>query len=251
MIRNRFRSRPAGWVPLATCVLSAWVTFGAGCTGIRVPPPRPGTATLFGTVRLLPHEGLTSASAAGAYGDRALRDAELVSYTKPGFAVVSAVGLASPRGDAPLAIRGSRFGARLVPHYAAVGQGGSITVRNDDDRAHIVSCPAHGLLTRLEPGGDAHVTATVPGEVRWFVLDAGGGEEEAAEASVYVAEGPFTVIAADGTWVLDGLVPPPAEGAAVKPIRLQVWHPRFPPALESIELEPDRAQRIDVELQVR
>ncbi len=252
MTRIRFGFRPASWTSRATWLVASCFVLAGGCAGRQVPPPAPGTTTLFGTVRLLPHEGLSAAPAANAYADRALRDAELVSYAKPGFAVVTAEGLASPRGNAELRLHGSRFGTRFEPRYVAVGEGGVITVRNEDQHAHVISCPAHGVLTSLEPGAATEVVATITGEVRWFVLDAAAGAADPAEASVYVAEGPHAVVASDGQWLLEGLRPTPAglSGTAA-PIRLRVWHPRFPPALRAVELEPDRSQRIDFELQVR
>ena len=252
-IRSGFRHRATSRVIPAAAWVGIAAALATACATIRVPAPAPGTATLFGTVRLWPHEGLASAPVAGAYGDRALRDAELVSYARPGFAVVTALGLPSPRGTVTLAVRGSRFGVRLEPRFAATGEGGTIALRNEDERAHVISCPAHGLLTTLARGAATQLTASIAGEVRCFVLDgADDGADGGAEASVYVAAGPFAVIGADGSWLLEGLTPPPAAPpSAAAPLTLHVWHPRFPPARQPVQIEVGSAKRVDVELQVR
>jgi hypothetical protein len=224
-----------------------------GCASIHARPAPPGTATIAGSVRLVPHEGVRLPAGGGAYGDRALRDAELVDYSRPGFAVVSVAGLPSPAGTATLALRASRFGVRFEPRFAAVGLGGNVVIRNDTPSEHVVSCPPAGLLKSLEAGATTTVAARDAGELRLFDLggggDAGGGE--VAEASVYVAPGPFTVVADDGSFELAGLAPPSASSTGPRGMLLEVWHPRFPPLERPVILVPDATQRFDLELQVR
>ncbi len=231
--------------------------FLAGCGGLAAtapPAPRAGTATLWGTVRLVPHQGVTLPASAGAYADRALRDAELVDYSKPEFAVVSVEGLPSPGGTATLVLRASRFATRFEPRYAAVGVGGTVTVRNEDAIPHLVSSPRAGALVSVLPGGSAEIPAREPGEQRVFEVSApAGGGASGAEASVYVASGPFAVASSDGRWVLAELpVPVKSEpGGAAAPLVLHAWHPRFPPIDQPLSLAANDSRRLDLEFQVR
>ncbi len=215
----------------------------AGCAS-GTHPPAPGTSSLEGTLRLVPHEGVTLPSGGGAYGDRALRDAELVDYSRPGFAVVSVAGLESPRGTARVELRATRFASRFEPRYAAVGVGGSFAIRNGDDRPRALSCPGAGVLTSVASGAEVVVPAARVGELRCFAV--GGAPGEPAEVTLYVAPGPYTTVSSDGGFVLDGLRPPPAAAAT-----LVVWHPRFPPLERPVSLAPGSSERLDLELQVR
>ena len=50
------------------------------CAGVP-DPPAPGTAQVWGHLRLVPREGVTPVGQGGAsYGDRRLRDVEFVDY---------------------------------------------------------------------------------------------------------------------------------------------------------------------------
>jgi hypothetical protein len=209
----------------------------AGCAGAPAAPP-PGKATLFGTVRLVPRSGVTPAKVeTGPYADRRLAGVEPVDYDHVGFAVVYLEGAPSPGGAARVAFRGSLFGAGFEPAQAAVGAGGRIVLENADREAHVFSCPEASFLRRLAPGDTAEIAAPAAGARSIFALDAKG-----AEATVFVAPGPFALPAPSGRWELAG-VPP---GRA----RLCVWHPRFPPAAREVELAAGESARVDLEVSV-
>lgn len=229
------------------------VALVAGCASGPLPPAT-GTASLAGTLRLVPHEGVTLPSGAGAYADRALRDAELVDYSKPGFAVVSVAGLESPRGTTRVELRATRFASRFEPRHAAVGVGGSLVIRNGDDRPRALSCPGAGVLTSVASGAELTVPAAKVGELRCFALGGAsdGGAREPAEVTLYVAPGPYAIVGSGGGFELDGLRPP-ADGStgAIAAPTLVVWHPRFPPLERPVSLAPGSSERLDLELQVR
>ncbi|MBK7974609.1 MAG: hypothetical protein IPK07_15455 [Deltaproteobacteria bacterium] len=241
---SRDGSRRPGW--RGACLAASLVV---SCAASR-PPPALGTSALTGTLRLVPHEGVTLPGRADSYGDRALRDAELVDYSSPGFAVVSVAGLESPRGTVRVTLRSTRFASRFEPRYAAVGVGGEVAIRNGDDQPRALSCPGAGVLTSVAPGAEVTVAAARSGELRCFALDRAEPHGEAAEATVYVAPGPYTVVDSDGGFVLDGLGTPPA-GASAPATVVVVWHPRFPPLERSVALVPGSSERLDLELRVR
>lgn len=198
---------------------------------------------VYGYLRLVPHEGLappaTAGAPSGAYGDRRYADAELVDYSKPGFAVVylDAPAAAAPERPLVLIIRGSAQGATLEPAAAAVAVGGEILVRNGDDRPRVVTVPAAGVLRALAPGDSLAIPAREGGEVAIFVPDAPG-----AEAHVFAAPGPFAAVDAVGRFELLDVEP----GAR----RIHAWHPRFPPSARSVELAAGRVLRVDLEIGV-
>ena len=197
--------------------------------------PAPGGCAVYGEVRLVPREGLPTRNRVG-YGDRRLRDAVLVDYSRPGYAVVYADG--PPRGgEERLTIRPGPLGTRIEPGHGAVGAGGRIGIRNASPDPHVVSVPASGLLRRLEPGDEMEMRAEVAGEVSVFVLD-----EPAAEALVFVSPGPYAVVSRSGRYALEELEP----GRR----RISAWHPRFPGATEVAELSAGARLRIDLELGV-
>ena len=207
-----------------------------GCAG--APAPAPGRAAAWGYVRLVPHEGWTPAPAGGgAYGDRRLADVTLVDYGRPGFAVVWADGPTPAPGRLALQIRGAAARAALEPAHGAVGVGGELLVTNESADAHLLSVPAAGVLRRLPPGTSASIPVERAGELTLFLLDAPG-----QGARVFAPPGPFAVASEAGRFELADLPPGPR--------RLHVWHPRFPPAVRSVELAPGRAQRVDLELGV-
>lgn len=202
--------------------------------------PAPDRATAWGYVRLVPHEELPAPSAGSAsYGDRRLADVALVDYSRPGFAVVYAEDGAPPPAGAPvrLAIRSGPLGPRLEPAHAALAAGGELTIDNETGDARLVSCPAAGLVRRLEPGASLAIAVSGPGEWPVYLLDAPG-----EPARVFAAPGPWTVASEAGRFQLADLAP----GRH----RLVAWHPRFPPAAATVELASGSALRVDLELRV-
>ena len=215
------------------CLLAALL---AACASAPPAPP-PGRAGAFGYVRLVPRDGIATAGAAHAYGDRELEGVSFVDYSKPGFAVVYADG-AVPAGDTTtLAIRAGAIHAGFDPPYAALAAGGSITVANESGATHIVSCPGAGLVRPIAAGESIEIVAAAPGEWPLFLLDVDG---EAAR--VFAAPGPYRVVSSSGRFELTDLDPGRAQ--------LRAWHPRFPPASAWVDLAADTAQRVDLELRV-
>jgi len=219
-------------------LIAAAALLGSASGCASAPAAAPGRAALWGFVRLVPHAGVApAASGATPYGDPRLRDAALVDYSRPGFAVVYLDSGASPGGAAALELRASRLGVVIEPEHAALGRGGRIAVRNATADPHVVSCPASDLVRRLAPGESLELAASEPGEQRCFLLDAAD-----AAATVFVAPGPFVRADAAGRFELLDLEPGPAA--------LRVWHPRFPPAERRVRLEPGAVARVDLELGV-
>jgi hypothetical protein len=220
----------AGAGALASLVLSCAAPAGRAA---------PGTCTLRGVLRLVPRPGVTPIGKSdGPYGDRRLRDVEPVDYDRPGFAVVWVDGPPAAAERARLALRGTRGGVHFVPARTAVGAGSTIAIANEDGAAHALSCPAAGLLRRIAPGDEVVLPSTAPGAaLAIYALDAGG-----AEAEVFVAPGPFAVVAPTGEFALGGLTP----GRRV----LHGWHPRFPKASRPVELAPGETVRVDIEIGV-
>lgn len=204
------------------------------------PPalPAPGRSQAWGELRLVPREGVTVGGHAGAaYGDRRLRGVSFVDYTRPGFAVVYAASADPPAGTLELSIRESRVGTRIEPDVGAVGAAGRISVHNQTQDAHVLSYPAAGRVQRVAPGERVDLPIPRPGEQGIFVLDL-----PEAGARVFAAPGPYSVVSASGQYTLTDLEPGPAE--------LRVWHPRFPPAAQAVELSPDARTRVDFEIGV-
>ena len=221
----------------------------AGCAaGQRELAPE--ASRIVGTVRLVPHEGVTPTSGAGAYRDRNLHDAELVDYSKPGFAVVAVAGLESPGGAARVALRSTRFASRFEPRYAALGVGGSVEIRNDGDEPRAISCPSAGVLTGVAPGARVSISAARVGELRCFALGAADDTAEPIETTLYVAPGPYAVVGSAGQFELDELRPDTWESGGFV-ASVQVWHPPFPPVERDVVLRPGATERLELELQVR
>ena len=200
-------------------------------------PPAPGKARVFGTLRLVPHEGAPHPSSGGAYGSLRMRDANLVDYSKPGFAVVYVAEDAKPGGAATIEVRDTQVDTRLVPDALAIGDGGRITVVNASGKVHIVSYPAAGLVKRLTAGERLEIAVPAAGEQGLFLLDV-----PETTATLFAAPGRFTVVSTSGEYELRDLEP----GAAV----LRAWHPRFPPIARPVELAPDASVRVDLEMGV-
>ena len=207
------------------------------CAGVP-DPLAPGTAQVWGHLRLVPREGVTPVGQGGAsYGDRRLRDVEFVDYVRPGFAVVYLQDEKPPGGLLEFSIRTSRVGTRIEPEHAAVGAGGRIVVHNASPDARVFSYPAAGLVRRIQPGESVELRVARVGEQGLFVLDAPD-----CRATVFAAPGAFDVVSASGQFALTDLKPGRRE--------LRVWHPRFPPTVRHVELAPDSSVEVDLELGV-
>jgi hypothetical protein len=208
----------------------------AACAGAP-PPPAPGRSQAWGELRLVPREGVSASSGGGSYGDRRLRDVELVDYSKPGFAVVYVEEAPAPAGELALRVRADRVGTAIEPAHGAVGAAGRIVVHNESPESHLLSYPAAGVVARLEPGETAELAVPRAGEQGLFLLDVPD-----AAATVFAAPGPFAVVSSAGRYALRDLAPGRRE--------LRAWHPRFPPAVQPVELAADAAVRVDFELGV-
>ncbi|MEZ4217447.1 MAG: carboxypeptidase-like regulatory domain-containing protein [Myxococcota bacterium] len=207
--------------------------------------PAEGRAAVAGSVRLVPHDGAPASSSSSSYGDRRLRDVELVDYSRPGFVIVWAEretpgapahdpGEASDAAD--LAIEDGVGGPRLAPELAAVGLGGTLRVANRTRRALAVSIPALGRVESLAPGAALSVAAERAGELDLFLL---GARER---ATVWVAPGPWTRTDAAGRFALPDLAP----GAWT----VRAWHPRLPAAAQRVLLRAGEVADVALEIGV-
>ncbi len=220
-----------GWASLL------FAAAAAACSAAP-PAPAPGTGTLWGTVRLVPRNGVSpGAKSRTSYEDRSLRDVEFVDYLRPGFTVVYLEGPRPPDDAVEIALEGGLLGRRLSPSLAAVGSGGRLVVRNRDDASRTFSCPAAGFLRRLAPGDSARITPAGAGALRILVLDVPG-----LEAEIFVAPGPYAVAGATGRWELRDQPPGPAV--------LRAWHPRFPAGARRVSVAADRTEGLEIELGV-
>jgi len=218
----------------------AWSTITALCLACATAPPAPtpGTGTLFGDLTLVPRDGVhMPASSGGAYQDRDMADVELVDYSRPGFAVVWLEGGPLPGQGARVTIRANEFETRLEPAWAALAAGGTLAVLNATPEAHTVSCPSLGVVQRVAPGESLELKVADAGGHALFLLD-----RPQVEGGVFAAAGPFAVLTSTGRFELRDLAPGPTK--------LHAWHPRFPPVARSIDVVPDEAMRVDLEMGV-
>ena len=199
--------------------------------------PAPGKAGVYGTLRLVPHAGAPKPGGGGSYGSLRLRDAGLVDYSTPGFAVVFLNEGTKPGGSAVVTIRDTHVEPRLEPDHLAIGDGGRITVVNASVAAHIFSYPAAKLVRRLAAGERFEIAVPHAGEQGLFLLDVPD-----ARTTVFAAPGRFAVVSTAGDYTLRDLEPGAAE--------LRAWHPRFPPAVTRLELAPDANLRVDFDMGV-
>lgn len=216
----------------------AWLACGLGLACAGAPPQAdPGSALVYGSVRLVPKAGAETAPA--SYGDRRLRDAERVDYQQPGFSVVFAEASGAGSGAAAAIALEERAGrVRFAPAVAATDLAHGVTITNATAAPHIVSAPEAGFVQSLAPGESVHVAPSEAGELELHALGA-----SAAPAVVFVAPGAFAEVAADGSYELRGLAP----GA----VRIRAWHPRLPVSSgESVELAAGQALRVDLEIGV-
>jgi hypothetical protein len=218
--------------------LSMLAVGGAGCSGPEALPPREGNGVLWGHVTLARREGVKPVKKDDpVYADKRLGDLEMVDYRRPGFCVVHVRGTAPTTGALAILKRSAtgepRFGAAGI----ALGAGGKLRIRNEDDAPHIMSWPEAGLIQRVAAGDEVQVPATTSGPGRLFALDL-----PSAETAVFVAPGPFSVAAEDGRWELRDL--PPGETSVA------VWHPRFPGTTRQVQVVAGNVRREDFELRV-
>lgn len=194
---------------------------------------------MFGTLTLVPREGVHAKPGHDAYADPRLAGARRVDYGRPGFAVVYVPDVPSPTLEAAamLSIRETAASTRFEPAGLAVALGGRLEVRNRGQRAYTLSCPELDLLSRLAPGATLRVDVARAGESRCFLLDV-----PAAEAVVFAATGPFAVVSEAGHYALVDL-PPGLH-------QLRAWHPRFPPLAHEVEVAADRTLRFDLRMGV-
>lgn len=191
-----------------------------------------GRGGVYGEVHLVPREGAPAGP--GGYGDRRLRDVQLVDYSRPGFAVVYAPAPARG-GRLELAIAQGSLAPHLEPEVGAVGAGGELALSNPTQREHVVSVPALGWVRRLAPGEVLVVPLEREGDLRVYLLDAPG-----VESRVFVSPGPWAATSVSGRYALSDL--PPGD------TQLRVWHPRFPPTGRRVELPAGAVVRADFEL---
>lgn len=218
--------------------LLAGMAFLAGCASVHPPAVTPGTGTLWGYVRVVPREGVTPGKKdESTYADRRMRDVQFVDYSRPGFAVVYLEGAPPPSGTGRVAIQPSLFGPRFDPRYSVIGAGATLTLRNSDRVAHTVSCPPASLVRTLAPGDEVAIPSSAAGALPLFLLDTPD-----VEATIFVSPGPYTVVSDDGRWELRDVGP--------GKLRLEAWHPRFPPTAREIDVTPNVAQHVDLQLGV-
>jgi hypothetical protein len=223
---------------LETCV-TAGLALGllASCASAPAPTAA-GSGAAWGYVRLVPRAGVAEATGgAHAYGDRDLTGAQLVDYSTPGFAVVYAEGEPVAGERSAVAVVSAAAGVRLEPPNAALGVGGTLSVANQTDASHLISCPRAGLVRPLAPGESAEIALDAPGEWPIFLLDVPG-----EQARVFAAPGPYQVVSPAGRFELEELPP--------GPVRLHAWHPRFPSASAEAEVPADDSVQVDFELRV-
>lgn len=200
--------------------------------------PAPGTGTLFGTLRLVPHQGVEPATTGSAgYDDPRLRHARHLDYSRPGFAVVYVESPTAPPTTVEFVIRDTPTGPALHPRQLAIGTGSVLRVRNESSEQHIISLPRAGLLERLAPGAGLETALLRAGASPLFLLDA-----PEVEALVFVAPGRFATVSGDGRWELPNLPPGPA--------RLFAWHARFPRTELDVDVLEGERQELALEVGV-
>jgi hypothetical protein len=208
------------------------------CAG--APRAEPGTALVFGSVRLVPKAGAERAPA--SYGDRRLRDVARVDYQHPGFSVVFADAAGAPAAaalaPAALALEARAGRVRFAPAVAATDLAHGVAVSNRSGETRIVSAPAAGFVEALAPGETAQIAPSEAGELELHVLGV-----SAAPAVVFVAPGAFAQVGADGRYELRGLAPGARE--------IRAWHPRLPVSgARRVDVAAGAAFELDLEIGV-
>jgi hypothetical protein len=216
--------------------ISAIAVLSLACASAP-PAPAPGRSHVYGELRLVPREGVKPGGHSSSYGDRRLRDVELVDYSSPGFAVVYLSEEPVPADELRLVIRADRVAPRLEPALAAVGARGAIVIENRTGTDRVLSYPAAGRVTRLAPGEEWRIPVARPGEQGLFLLDGSN-----AATTLFASPGPYDVVSSTGRFALLDVDPGAHE--------LRAWHPRFPPSAQAIVLEAGRTLKVDIELGV-
>ncbi|HTO69616.1 MAG TPA: hypothetical protein VMR31_07115 [Myxococcota bacterium] len=202
------------------------------------PAPAHGTGTVWGSLRLVPHAGVTMPDAGDpTYQDRRMRDTRIFDYSHPGFAVVYLDGAVRKGERTDVAIRSNEFETRLEPGWVALAQGGTVAVYNATNEAHTVSCPSLGKVARLAPGDTFEIPARDAGAHSLFLLD-----RPQVESGFFAAPGPYAVLTSDSRFELRDLAPGRVE--------LHAWHPRLPPVARPIDVTADQLVRVDLEMGV-
>ncbi len=219
----------------------AQLVHGSGCAS-REPRPAAGKSGLVGRLELRPTTGDARAGAAqSAYGDRRLRDADLVDYSRPGFAVVH-LALSDPAKWSPgpaetvhITLSDGPARIRIDPSELVVPTGWRLAIRNSSRDRHVVSIPGLGRVVPLEPGDAFEFPVDRSGDLAIHVLDRPG-----TDARLFSAPGPFVRVPDSGRFLLTDL--PPGTH------RLHVWHSRMPPLSRLVELSPDETESVDLVL---
>ena len=212
---------------------------GSGCA-TAVPAPAPGTSTLAGRLEVRPPMPGAGAGQS-AYGDRRLRDASRVDYSRPGFAVVHlelaepAAGRSDPVAITRITLRDGPVRVGIDPDELALATGSRLAIRNESRDRHVVSIPGLGRVMPVEPGSEVDFEVDRSGDLALYLLDRPG-----VSARLFSSGGPFARVADSGRFVLADL--PPGMH------RVHVWHSRLPPISDLVELKPDRIEWVDLVL---
>jgi hypothetical protein len=218
---------------LATLVLLA-----ASCRAAE-----PAGATLAGTVRAKPR--VESSDDMAGYGSGAPVRAKLFDYHNLRNVVVFAVPVgSSPSASTPSVVELDAApgpqGPRLEPPFLAAGPGAELSIVNKS------SGPVHVYAGGGSPSSVA--VALGPGERTTMHVSSGGLygfrclESREASAGLFVAGGPFTRAADDGSYRIE-LQPGEYDVTA--------WHERLPPSTVRVRVEAGRRTKLDFTLTVR
>ena len=232
------------WTSGGLCALVAALACASDVPG----PAATGRAVVWGCLKLVPPAGSGSGSEGAAYGDRRLRDAQPVDYSRPGFAVVyldggetdavSAPALRTGKSsDVQLTIRSGAVAGRLSPRYVALGQDGRVVAQNRTDTYQVLTSPSLGLVKKLAPGESVVLEPMSAGEHPVHLLGATG-----TATTLFVAPGPFATVSASGRFVLKDLAPGVVD--------LRTWHPRLPPRSKRVAIARGEVVRQDFEVGV-
>lgn len=234
------RRTPRRTLRLQVALFAAmWGTSLLGCA--TPPKPDSDSATVWGFVKLVPKKGASVQG--GGYGDRRLARVRRVDYSHTRYAVVCAP-TATPVATSParFAVRESLAGVHLEPAFSVTSPASGLELTNETHDDRIISIPGAGRLERLAPGRSVTIRGLPLGESSIHLL---GASERATEtpAQVWVTEGVFSEVDADGRYVLHGIAPGMHE--------VRAWHPRLPPSpIHHVELSAGAVERIDIEIGV-
>ena len=201
------------------------------------PGSKSGTGTLWGTLHLVPRDGVKpSTGGTSSYDDPRYRHARPVDYSRPGFAVVFVDSPEAPARQLAMAIRETPLGPRLHPRHGALGSGAQLRLTNETTSDIVVSIPQAELLEKLAAGTSLERVLDAPGPQSISLLDTD------VEAIVFVSPGRFAVVDAEGGWTLPNLPPGPRQ--------VFTWHPRFPGTTVDVDVPRDRVERVEIDIGV-